>query len=1271
MNSGFLTKLIIYTLMAVFSCFQLNAQSPLDNRVDKLVDAMTTQEKINQLINSSFGGTPANQRLGIPGFFMDDGPHGLRLTTDRNGRSGTAFPTGIAMSATWDEEIARKVGEAMGLEFWAFGRSQQLGPCVDICRDPRGGRSAESGGEDPYLAGHMGKAVAIGIQKWPVIATVKHFMGETKQENRHRMDVLVTDRWLMDFAGYNFRTVVQDAGVMSVMGSYNLINGDKGCESYASLTTNLRQRWGYPFYVVSDWDAIWNSDKALKAGTDICMGSAKYINDLPGMVADGRVSMADLDRAVKHVLKTKILNGMLDYFPRGNESLAKTPAINAVNLLAAQKSVILLKNNKTKAGKAILPLDKKGIKVALIGPNAMGENLNCFGSSETFPPYAISVREGVEAKIGASNVQYVLGCDMNSASEAGFAEAKAAAAAADVVVFAGGLDATQEGEGFSTGTDRKGGSVALPGKQQALINELARVNPNVVVVIQSGGVCSLNSCIGNIKGLVYSFYAAQEAGRAIADVLFGDYNPAGRMPVTMPKSDNDLPSWDEETFRRFTENLDGGYRWFDEKNITPEFAFGAGMSYTTFSYSNLVAPASVVAGEPLSISVRVKNTGKLDGEEVVQLYMSAVSTPEVWMPRKQLRGFSRIALKAGETKTITFRLTADDFYYWDGKQYRTQTGNFIFKVGGASDRLTLSKKVQLTPGALKPDLKITQVFTMPRYPLKGQKVSFYALVKNQGNASTSSAYSIDYKINGAKIASSENVQEEIAPGQVKLIASHGEWTASEIGKCALAATVSVNATEWATSDNTFTRDFEVFDPQLDPKISNLAYGKQITATTVSGANSAGLLVDGDPASRWESGRSDNESVTVDLSLIAELTNISINWEAAYAKSYKIESSMDGINWALLKAVTAGKGGVESFVVKPVNARYVRVSMLERTEINGEKYGFSIYELNVGGNIVQQFPTIQLAPVESKLYLPYAKTVFNASQSGNPLKPEKLAFRWTQLSGPAPAEIADSTSAVTLVKFKTAGTYNFRLSVGNEIGSNSTHFKIEVSAKGVVANLAYMKPATCSGMETVFTNASMAVDGDSSTRWSSDFKDGEWWMVDLQHHVLPASIDINWEGAYAKSFDVQISADNKNWRPLYANDDFRGGMSKIANTAQLTGRYLRVNCTKRATEYGSSFFCFNANGTFVDSGNHVPVAKGQANLLTQNNVALSGKLSTDADKDVLTCKWEQVAGPTAVDLLDSNALVATAKGLKTGVYYFKLTVDDGKDVDFDIVKVEIK
>jgi hypothetical protein len=266
-----------------------------------------------------------------------------------------------------------------------------------------------------------------------------------------------------------------------------------------------------------------------------------------------------------------------------------------------------------------------------------------------------------------------------------------------------------------------------------------------------------------------------------------------------------------------------------------------------------------------------------------------------------------------------------------------------------------------------------------------------------------------------------------------------------------------------------------------------------------------------------------------------------------------------------------------------------------------------------------------------------------------------------------AEIEDSTSSVTLAKFSAIGTYNFSLSVGNEMGANSTQFTINVFMPSATTDLAFMKPAHCSGIESSFTSPDLAVDGDNKTRWSSDFKDGAWWKIDLQHQVTPNSIGIVWEGAYAKSFNVQISADNKKWQTFYSNPTFEGGTSVIPNAASLSGRFLKVNCVTRATEYGSSFYTFNTNGTFTSSTNHVPVANVGKNILAVNEITLNGNLSSDADKDALTYKWEQVAGPS-LDLKNATTSVMTASSLKAGDYYFKLTVDDGKDVDFDIVKV---
>jgi beta-glucosidase len=333
-----ITPLFVATLFSIIT--QVDAQS-LTKRIDSLINLMPAQDKINQLINNSFGTTPDNIALGIPGFNMCDGPHGVRCKT------ATAFPNTVAVAATWDISIAEKVGKAMGEEFWSFGYHQQLGPCIDLCRDPRAGRSTEGAGEDPYLSGQIGTSLTKGIQTSPVIATVKHFMVESKQAYRESCNEIFTERWMMEHYGYNFRTTMQEGACFSIMQAYNLINGVYCSENSKLQDTTLRQRWGYPFYIVSDWHSVRDAKKSIIAGTDICMGTDMYKNNLPGLVSSGQVTTAVLNKAVANVLRTKILSGMMDnYHPKANGSaLANSTEHVKVALEASRKSIILLKNH--------------------------------------------------------------------------------------------------------------------------------------------------------------------------------------------------------------------------------------------------------------------------------------------------------------------------------------------------------------------------------------------------------------------------------------------------------------------------------------------------------------------------------------------------------------------------------------------------------------------------------------------------------------------------------------------------------------------------------------------------------------------------------------------------------------------------------------------------------------------------------------------------------------------------------------------------------------
>ncbi|UCF65623.1 MAG: glycoside hydrolase family 3 C-terminal domain-containing protein, partial [bacterium] len=592
-------------IIILLGCFMSLSAQTLEDRINYYLNQMTLEEKIEQLHKEGGFNTADNTRLGIPGFQMADGPHGVR-----DGLA-TCFPVGIAMAASWDVDLVFRIGNAMGKEFRGKGKNQALGPCMDLCRDPRNGRSPESGGEDPYLCAQITSALISGIQSTPCIATAKHFNCVNQQNNRHYNNVIITERLLREHYGLNFRTAIQQGGVMSVMNAYNLINGEKCAQNPNLLTIILRGNWGFPFYVVSDWGSIWNSEAAINAGCDICMGSDHYQNDLLNLVQSGIVPESVIDTAVRRVLRTKLLAGMLDYYPRGDGNDVNSAEHQQLSREAARKCIVLLKNQDQ-----ILPLNPNVIDtIAVIGPSADVAQLDGSGSSYVTPYYSVSPKKGIENKIGFNKVIHFKGCDINSTDSSGFSIARNVAAVADMVIFVGGLDASQEGEGF----DRVGGSVNLPGMQAALINQLAAVNSNIIVVLKSGGICAVNNFVNNIKGLIYAFYPGQEGGNSIADVLFGDYNPSGKLPVTLPVSDAQLPDWNND----FTDDYGCGYRWFDKMNLTPEYAFGFGLSYTDFTYANLtISPGTVLAGEMIRVSVDVTNSGARPGEEVVQLYIT-------------------------------------------------------------------------------------------------------------------------------------------------------------------------------------------------------------------------------------------------------------------------------------------------------------------------------------------------------------------------------------------------------------------------------------------------------------------------------------------------------------------------------------------------------------------------------------------------------------------------------------------------------------------------
>ncbi len=934
----------LLTIIITWGITRLPAET-LDERIDSLINTMSLDEKIDQLSNNGFMTTPDNERLNIPGFIMDDGPHGVRFET------ATCFPLPMAMAAAWDRDLWHSLGEAMGREFHAFGKHVQLGPCIDMCRDPRNGRSGESGGEDPYLCGQLGMYTTKGIQNAPVIATAKHYNCVNTQDNRNTADVTISERQLMGHYGYNFQKTVQEGGALSVMSAYNLINGDHASESNLILNEILKNRWGFPFMVMSDWGSVHNTEKAVKAGNDLCMGNDLYSNELSGLMNNRDISEETLNASVRRVILTKMLSGITDSnYPEPVTGNANTKEHQQLCLEADRKALVLLKNQDD-----ILPLPSDA-DIALIGPSADKAQMNIFGSSNVTPPYSVSPKQGFEDKAGPESIEYAKGCDISGNDESGFQKAKDLASASDYVVFVGGLDKTMEGENYCNedlcGGDRKNGTIQLPEIQQSLINQLASVNQNLVVILESGGICAVNTCFESIKGLLYAFYTSQEGGNAIADVVFGDYNPAGRLPVTMPLSDDLMP----ESNSDFTDDYNTGYRYYDATGNEYQYAFGYGLSYTDFSYNSIdITPAAPSIGERINVSIQVENTGNVKGEEVVQVY---ISTPEngVWQPQKELKDFKRVEISKNETKRVDFTLDAEDFYDYsesDGK-YTVHQGEYTVKAGGSSDNLPLSGNFSLSSTETMSDLRPVNIYTFPRFPETGDSVFFLATVKNYGVKGVEPGnISVNWRIDNSIVASSGKISEGIQPGGMILVSSDTEagdynaWTPESGGEYLVEAKVDPENAEEEYYENNNTISEMVYFPGPS---ENIALDASVEASSVEqdAENPESVapanVTDGDTETRWASEFADSQYITIDLSEIREFTDIKIHWEAAYASDYSIQVSDSGISWKTIKEVSNSDGGLEGLNT-PSSGRYIRIYCIQRST----SYGFSIYEVEVYNN----------------------------------------------------------------------------------------------------------------------------------------------------------------------------------------------------------------------------------------------------------------------------------------------------------------------------------
>jgi beta-glucosidase len=682
----------------------MNTSLSSSTRAHLLLGAMSLADKVRMVHGGSSntdsrgaaGYVPSNPKLCIPELVLQDAGAGL----GDGQKNTTAFPAPIAQAATWDPSLQKRFGQELGSEAWQKGVNVMLAPDVNVDRVPLDGRNYESLGEDPFLAGQTAVAEIDGIQSNPVIATVKHFAAYSEQTHESSTSANVSMRTLEEIYLPPFAAAVTQGHVGAVMCSYNLINDVHACQDPGTLTRVLRNQWGFQGFVVSDWIlAVHSTVQSATAGLDLEMPDGTFFGKpLRTAVETGQVPMARLNQMVLDILTPMFRIGLFDHVPAEGPQLqglnVSTPADNQTALTLAEDGTVLLKN----AGN-VLPLAKPSKAIAVIGRVASHEGADgayggggsshvpAYGLAHVVPPLSAIRQMGAKRH---DSVVYNDGSDIASA----VAAAKSASVA---VVFAD--DAEGETQDEPSLNLRAGACTFVCAytseDQDALIAAVARANPHTIVVLDSGGPV-LMPWISQVKGIVEAWYPGQQDGNAIAAILFGSVDPSGKLPETFPASESQLPTNTVAQFpgvnnqEAYSEGLLIGYRWYDEKHIAPLFPFGYGLSYTTFSLSDLSVRRGS-SGAQLTFTVR--DTGKRVGSEVAQVYVG--DPPSTGEPPEQLEGYQKVLLKPGQSKRVTVAVSQHAFAYWNAAAngWRVAPGCYSLMVGTSSADLPLQAQV--------------------------------------------------------------------------------------------------------------------------------------------------------------------------------------------------------------------------------------------------------------------------------------------------------------------------------------------------------------------------------------------------------------------------------------------------------------------------------------------------------------------------------------------------------------------------------------------------
>jgi beta-glucosidase len=749
-------KLLPFLLTALLAASCGTAQTPQDKltvndkKIDQLIAQMTLEEKVNMLHSKTNMSSAGVERLGIADMHYADGPFGIREEGVPNGfqsagwtlDSATYFPTGSALAATWSKEMAYLYGTGMGTEARLRGKDVILGPAVNIQRLPVGGRTYEYLSEDPILSAALSLQYTLGVQDKGTAVCIKHFAVNNQETNRGSVDAQIDERTLREIYLKPFESAVVEGGAMSVMPAYNKVNGDYCSENEHLLNEILRGEWGFKGFTVSDWGGTHSTMGAMLHGLNVQMTGSNYLGQpVIDSIKVGKLTEEMVNEKVKQILRVRYA---IEAIPDdvANTKMTSQPECQDIAKQVAEKSIVLLKNQG-----GVLPIAKSVKKIAVIGQNAVLKTQSGGMGAGVKALYEVTPLEGICKRAGADiEVKYAPGyknfpgrrwgppsATANPLEAAAIdeaadpelcAEAVALAKEADLVIFFGGTNKSIETEG----SDRQ--NIDLPTGQNEVVAALYAANPNLVTVLISGGPTDLRQLEPVSPAIVQGWWNGTEGGTALAEVLFGDIAPSGKLPFTFPAKLEDSPAYALGNFpdktqggdlftlmyrqdrtrmsreeiqemmakmpkpvSKYTEGSLVGYRWFDTKNVKPMYAFGHGLSYVDFEYGAVKAAAKK---DVVKVTFNLTNKGGMTADEVVQLYVARPEATVEW-PAKELKAFDRVTLAAGETKTVTLEIPVKDLRYWnvDKNAWDLEHGKLVLLLGAASDDIRQQAEVTI------------------------------------------------------------------------------------------------------------------------------------------------------------------------------------------------------------------------------------------------------------------------------------------------------------------------------------------------------------------------------------------------------------------------------------------------------------------------------------------------------------------------------------------------------------------------------------------------